>query len=119
VVARVESPYEGSGPDARPPLAVGLFVRAEIEGREVPDAVVLPASALHATAGSGRGEVWVVDAEGRLRPRSVQVLSTRRDDVVIGAGLGAGERVVVSLLGTAFDGMAVRPVAIGDAGRRS
>jgi RND family efflux transporter MFP subunit len=119
VVARVESPYDGTGPEARPPLAVGLFVRAEIEGREVPDAVVLPASALHATAGSGRGEVWVVDAEGRLRPRSVVVLSTRRDDVVIGSGLEAGERVVVSPLGTAFDGMAVRAVAMAGAARPS
>jgi RND family efflux transporter MFP subunit len=108
VVARVESPYETGAGGQRPPLAVGLFVRAEIEGREVDGAVVLPAAALHSLSGPGQGEVWMVDAEGKLRPRAVEVLSTSREDVVIGAGLEPGERVVVSPLDTAFDGMAVR-----------
>ncbi len=108
VVARVESPYETGAGGQRPPLAVGLFVRAEIEGREVRGAVVLPAAALHSIEGPGRGQVWLVDAEGRLRLRAVEVLRTSRDDVVIGDGLEPGERVVVSPLETAFDGMAVR-----------
>jgi len=73
---------------------------------------VLPPAALHSLNGPGQGEVWLVDAEGRLRPRAVEVLRTSRDDVVIGAGLEPGERVVVSPLDTAFDGMAVR---IGEA----
>jgi RND family efflux transporter MFP subunit len=108
VVARVESPYETGAGGQRPPLAVGLFVRAEIAGREVDGAVVLPAAALHRIEGPGQGAVWLVDAEGRLRPRVVEVLRTSREEVVIGDGLEPGERVVVSPLDTAFDGMAVR-----------
>jgi multidrug efflux pump subunit AcrA (membrane-fusion protein) len=117
VVARVEAPYERAADGGRPPLAVGLFVRAEIEGREVPGAVVLPRSAVFEVAAEdreGRGapesRVWVVDADDRLRARAVEVLHTDRDHVVIGSGLAAGQRVVVSPLETAVEDMAVRPV---------
>jgi len=115
VVARVEAPYEQAADGERPPLAVGLFVRAEIEGREVPDAVVLPRSAVFEAEDRGGREapesrVWVVGADDRLRARAVEVLHTHRDQAVIGSGLVAGQRVVVSPLETAVEGMAVRSV---------
>jgi RND family efflux transporter MFP subunit len=117
VVARVEAPYEQAADGGRVPLAVGLFVSAEIEGREVPDAVVLPRSAVFEAAAEDRGgreapesRVWVVGADDRLRARAVEVLHTHRDQAVIGGGLAAGQRVVVSPLETAVEGMAVRPV---------
>jgi multidrug efflux pump subunit AcrA (membrane-fusion protein) len=53
----------------------------------------------------------VVDAEDRLRARAVEVLRSDRDQVVIGSGLAAGQRVVVSPLETAVEGMAVRLLA--------
>jgi len=102
VVARVEAPYAPGEAAGRPPLAVGLFVRAEIEGREVHGVVVLPRAAVH-----GNDRVWVVDAEGRLRERTVDVLRSIQDEVVVAGGLRAGERVVVSPLETAVEGMAV------------
>jgi RND family efflux transporter MFP subunit len=102
VVARVEAPYERAEGDARPPLAVGLFVRAEIEGREVPGVVVLPRSALH-----GGERVWIVDDDGRLRERSVEVLRATREEVVVTGGLQTGEKVVLSPLEAAVEGMAV------------
>lgn len=103
VVARVEAPYErGEGPKGRPPLAVGLFVRAEIEGREVAGVVVVPRSAVH-----GNDRVWVVDAEGRLRERAIEVLRAVGDEVVVAGGLAPGERVVISSLETAAEGMVV------------
>jgi RND family efflux transporter MFP subunit len=109
VVARVEAPYERDADDPRPPLAVGLFVRAEIEGREFRDVTVLPRAALHGRR-EGERSVWVVDAADRLRSRRVDVLRSGRDEVVIRGGLAAGERVLVSPLETAVEGMAVRPL---------
>ena len=109
VVARVEDPYghERAGGE-HVPLAVGLFVEAEIVGRTVPDAFVLPRAALRPdTAGEG-DYVHVVDAEGRLRVRAVELLRTEREEVVIGTGLEAGERVSISSLPAVVDGMAVR-----------
>jgi RND family efflux transporter MFP subunit len=110
-VARVESPYEVSG--GRPPLAVGLFVRAEIEGREVSEAILLPRSAV-----SARNRVWVVDASGTLRERSVDVIRAVEDQVVVRGGLVAGEKVVVSTLEAAVDGMQVE-IASASHGHRS
>jgi RND family efflux transporter MFP subunit len=105
-VARVEDPY-GRGPDGdRPPLAVGLFVDAEILGRQVPSAVVLPRAALR-----GGNDVLVVDADDRLRRRPVEVVRIEHDGVVIGGGLRPGERVCVSPLETFVEGMKVRTVA--------
>ncbi len=103
VVARVEEPYARSGNGARPPLAVGLFVDVEIEGRQVERAVVLPRLALREG-----NHVYVVDDDDRLRIRAVEVLREDRDEVVITAGLAAGERVTLSPLRGAVDGMVVR-----------
>ncbi len=102
VVARVEDPY-GRKRERAAPLAVGLFVEAEILGREIAEAVVLPRSALQ-----GDGQVLVVDAENRLRFRPVEVLRAERETVVIASGLSVGERVCVTSLPAAVDGMSVR-----------
>ena len=110
VVARVNDPYgrEPGAPDL--PLPVGLFVEAEIEGREVENAVLLPSTALRE-----HDTVYVVDAEERLRFRTVDVLRVQRDEIVIASGLAAGERVCVSSLRGAVDGMLVR--ATGETAR--
>ncbi|MEM7413087.1 MAG: efflux RND transporter periplasmic adaptor subunit [Myxococcota bacterium] len=110
IVARVEDPY-GLAADptleAPPPLAVGLFVDAEIEGRSIENAFVLPREVLHVHRGQ-EGQVWVVDAEDRIRVQDVEVLRTERTDVVITAGLGRGDRVLRTRLRAPIDGMSVR-----------
>lgn len=103
VVVRVDDPYGRESQGEIVPLAVGLFVEAEIHGREVADAVVLPRRALREA-----DRVLVVDDESRLRFRQVDVLRVQRDEVVIGGGLEVGERVCVSLLTAPIDGMIVR-----------
>ena len=105
VVARVEDPYVPGEDPARPPLAVGLFVRAEIAGIAAENVVVLPRSAMLSD-----DQVLVVDAEDRLRFRRVEVLRARRSDVLIEAGLAPGERVCVSPLEAPVEGMRVRTV---------
>lgn len=107
-VARVDDPYgRGDDPD-RPPLAVGLFVEAEIEGRVFEDVVALPRKALR----GGQDEIVVVDAEGRLARRTVDVLRRERDRVLIRAGVAPGERVCLTSPRVAVDGMQVESVAI-------
>lgn len=104
-VARVDDPY-GRGTPGRPPLHVGLFVEAEILGRELPGAVVLPRAALR-----GDGRILVVDADDRLRGRQVDVVRVDGEQAIIRSGLAAGERVCVSPLETVTDGTKVRTVA--------
>jgi RND family efflux transporter MFP subunit len=101
VVARVEDPYGLASGGA--PLEVGLFVEAEIEGREVPGAVSLPRSALR-----GEREVVVVGAGEALRSRAVEVLRIDGETVFVAGGLAAGERVVARVPSTFVEGMKVR-----------
>ena len=102
VVVRVDKPYE-----KKPPLAIGLFVRVEIQGRTLPDLAEIPRSALR------QGDlVWVVTKDDRLRFRKVEVARIARETVQIQGGLKDGERVVVSSLKAVTDGMLVRCVAV-------
>jgi hypothetical protein len=102
VIIRVDKPYA-----TRPPLAMGLFVAVEIEGRRLPKAAVLPRSALHE-----EDIVWVVDGESRLRFRKVDVARVQGDEVVVEAGLKDGERVVITPLKAVTDGMTIRNVPV-------
>ncbi len=104
LVARVEDPYGRKSRASGPPLAVGLFVEAEIEGISVEDAVVLSHTVLTPEGDS----VYVVDADSRLRARRVRVVRVGPERVVIGDGLEAGERIVLSPPREAVDGMQVR-----------
>jgi RND family efflux transporter MFP subunit len=100
VIIRVDKPYA-----KRPPLAIGLFVTVEIEGRHLPKAAVIPRPALHEN-----DVVWVVDEENRLRFRKVDVARVQGNEVVVEAGLKDGERVVITPLKAVTHGMAVRKV---------
>jgi hypothetical protein len=101
VVARIEDPY-GLASGA-PPLTMGLFVEAEIEGREIAAAVQLPRGALR-----GSAAVVVVDPESKLHARPVEVLRMDGEALYVGAGLAAGERVVARVPSGFVEGMQVR-----------
>lgn len=103
-VARVKDPYGRGNDRDRPPLAAGLFVDAEIEGRTARSAAVLPRSAVHE-----EDRVLVLSEDDRLYWRPVEILRRTQDRVIISSGLAEGERVCVSPLAAVTDGMRVRP----------
>jgi membrane fusion protein, multidrug efflux system len=102
-VARVDDPYARSQDWSRPPLAIGLFVDAEIDGRAVGNAHIAPRAALRLDQ-----RLMVVDRENRLRFRPVHILRLEGEHVVFGEGLEVGDRICVSPLEIAVDGMKVR-----------
>ena len=104
LVAQVESPYAVI--DGRPPLAVGLFVEAEIQGQVVDDVLVLPRSAIQANQ-----QIYVVTAENTLEFREAVILRIVGEDVYVNGGLKPGELVCLSTLNNAVEGMLVQPVA--------
>jgi len=110
VVAQVRDPYGRRDHDDRPPLAVGLFVEAEILGRSTNHVAILPRSALR-----GPNQVLIVDSENRLQFRDVNVLRADRTQAVIGAGLSDGDRVCTSPLDVVTQGMRVRVEATATA----
>lgn len=102
-VAEVADPYaQGANPD-RPPLAVGMYVEAEISGRTARNVAVLPREALR-----GRDQMLVVTPDDRLEFRTIAVLRTSAESAIVEAGLQAGELVVISPLDAPTDGMLVQ-----------
>lgn len=109
LVARVIDPYGRNGESGRPPFAIGLFVEAEIAGKTVHDAVLLPREALQ----NGEERVLIVDEEDRLRYREVEVVRLQGEEAVIdGRSFGTGERICVSALDIVVDGMQVRTIDV-------
>lgn len=101
-VARIPLDPEG------PPLLTGLYLEAEIAGREVDDVLALPATAIQP------GDlcfVVVPAADGDhhlLEERQLQVLRRGRDEVLAVGLIAAGELVVSVRLPQMRDGMPVR-----------
>ena len=104
-VAQVQDPYAQPRNSSRPPLAVGMFVEAEIQGRSV-RAIPLPRTALR-----GENTVWVVNNSDQIEFRTLDILRLERDRVLAKGGVKAGEKVCVSTLEAAVDGMEVRIIA--------
>lgn len=108
VVVAVDDPYR-LAEDADPAqfdLATGLFVTLVLHGKTVPEIVAIPRAALRENS-----SVWIADAEDRLRIRPVHVLHREREQLLIDSGLAGGERLVLTTLDGAVDGLPLRPVA--------
>jgi RND family efflux transporter MFP subunit len=102
-IAEVEDPY-GVAADNGMPLAVGLFVNASIRSAVTQSALVMPRDALR-----GKDKVYVISGD-KLEIRTVSVLSTSADQLIVSAGVAADEQVVTSAVRSAYDGMAVRAI---------
>ena len=111
-IVRVEDPYGagadfGSDPDGFP-LAIGLFVDAEIAGPVLDRAVTLPRLAVQED-----GTAYVLDADDAVQRREVSVAAFTGDGVIVTDGLEPGERVLVSRPPTGVGGK-VRPLREGE-----
>ena len=116
VVAAVDQPYRQAVLGERPPLIKNMYVRVEILGQPRPDSIVVPRVAVRRDG--DRSVVYVVDGEERLRRRVVIADVPQADMVRVADGLVAGDRVVVSDLIPAIEGMRLEPTEDADlAGR--
>lgn len=104
-MAEVEDPYGAAVSDRGMPLAVGLFVEAHIQGRALAQAMQIPGSALRAG-----NKVFLVNEEGLLEIRGVDVAHATPETAVITAGVTPGELVVTSAIRNPIQGMAVATV---------
>jgi RND family efflux transporter MFP subunit len=95
----------------QPTLLIGAYLRAEIEGRTIDDAISLDRR--HLRAGD---TVWLMDGENRLEMRQVEVAHRALDEVLITGGLGPGDRIVTTDIAAPAEGMPLR-LAGGDAAR--
>ena len=89
----------------KPNLPIGLFVEAQIDGIILKDIFSIPVNAI-----SENNDVYIVNNENELVLRQLSLLKKYSDFVIVKDGLKAGERVVISKLSSASNGIKVNPV---------
>jgi RND family efflux transporter MFP subunit len=101
-IVQVADPFSAQNPT---PLAPGLFVTVRFEGAREETLVAAPRGALK------KNEfIFVVGADDAIQVRSVRAVQTSADEVYFRDGVKPGERVVVSALPSAREGMKITPV---------
>ncbi len=98
VIAAVPEPFNTN--TDQPPLRVGQFVTAEIEGQTLTDVIVIPRSALREDR-----EVLLVDGDGKLEKREVTVGWADDTNAAIIDGLAVDEVLILTALGAAAPGI--------------
>ncbi len=104
VVAKIDHPfqYKKQQQGSTPPLKMGQFVEADISGHLLNNVFVLPRQAVE-----NDGQVLVVNAQNQIERRAVQVVLRKGGQVIVSAGLQAGERISLTPMPFAREGTAV------------
>lgn len=89
-------------------LKPGDFVEVTIEGVTLPDAALVPATAV-----GRQGTVLALGPEDRLEEVAVEVLGRQGDDVIIAVGPLAGREIVTERSAFLGEGIRVRPIRPG------
>lgn len=101
-VARIPSPFQAHA-DGTAPLRVGEYVTASIAGKSVENAIVIPVHTIY----QGR-YVYVLEDDGAVYRRPVEIAWSDTQSALISQGLTAGDALVLTALGQVPSGTAVR-----------
>lgn len=102
LVAQVDNPYSQTDNPGRPPLKVGSFVQAEIEGVLLENAFVIPRRALREN-----NSLYVVGDDGKLEIREIVPYQKTKEEVIVQGQLEAGELICLTPLQYVVNGMEV------------
>ncbi len=89
----------------RRPVLLGEYVRVDIEGPMLRDVTVLPRHAIREDS-----RVWIKNAKQQLEVRSVDIILSRKETVLVGRGLRDGEAVIISQVPAAIPGLPVQTI---------
>jgi hypothetical protein len=104
IVIEVKDPYGLSAQTTYGrELVVGTFVDVVLKGHMLHDVFVIPRTSLRDDS-----TVWVMGRDNLLRIRDVEVVRSERESVFVRDSLRDGDRVVLTNLTGAADGMKLR-----------
>jgi RND family efflux transporter MFP subunit len=101
----VAHPYTKNVSQYNMPLAVGLYVTAEIEGRSIANATVISREGLRAG-----NRVFIVNGEGKLEVREVSVVHSSPKEAVIDSGIEVNDKVIISSIRNPIPGMTLTAI---------
>jgi len=104
VVAQITDPYgllfENGSVE---PIRIGTFVKAKIFGVETSDVITIPRKAVR-----GANDIYLIDENRKLNVAAVEIIRSDAENIYISAGLEDGQKVVLTKLTTAVNGMSLR-----------
>lgn len=98
-IVSVKDPYKNIQPGVKPPLVKGMFVQIHITGNAVHDQIVVPRTAVR------QGRIYVMNSQNRLETKKIDVLFSQNGASVVKGDLNEGDKIIVSDLIPAVDGM--------------
>lgn len=106
LLVAVDDPVAATSKNAgKPPLLIGAYLRAEISGRVIKNAIALDRTALR-----DGDKVWIMNNAGNLEVRDVAIAYRGAEKVFITGGVAPKERAVVSNVAGANPGMPLRTI---------
>ncbi len=99
----VDNPYGNLIPGKRPPLTTNMYVEVELRGKPLTHRYVVPRSAVHTD------KIYICTPDNRLEIRPVTLELALADLAVLAKGIKDGEKVVLTDLIPAVEGMKLLP----------
>ncbi len=105
IIAQVNDPYrlKKDAPKKGPNLEAATFVNVKLKGKTLRGVIIIPAKALR-----DNSTVWTMDSENKLRIKPVTVVRREGDRFFIKDSIKKGEKIVLTTLTGAADGMKLR-----------
>lgn len=100
VIAQIADPF-GKANESRAPLKIGQYVTAEMPGRTVSEAIVIPNNTIY------QGSYVYVVEDGTLRRKDIEVAWQDDAEAIVAAGLQVGDELVLTPLGQVTSGIRV------------
>jgi len=107
VIVAVDKPYAPRTAVRRPALVKGMYCQVELRGKPRKGVVAVPRAAIH-TDGAGP-LVYVAGEDDRLVRRPIEIEFTHADYAVVRKGIAPGDRVVLTDVIPAIEGMLLAP----------
>ncbi len=104
ITAQINSPYSQHNKDRRP-LKIGQYVTAKIEGKSVPNAIVIPNSAIY------QGSYVYLYKTGVLERREIEIAWQNSKEALIKRGVTGGDQLVLTPLGRVSSGTLVKKMS--------
>ena len=115
LIVEVLNPLKTSPGRSKTPLTVGMFVSIRIKGISVPEIFVLPRFSVKSTTRKGKlSNTVFLYKDGKLKIKNIDILRKNMNKVFVENGLQDGDKVIVSPLPDAVEGMKLRKIETRD-----
>ncbi len=111
MVAQVDDPYSRRN-EGMPPLKIGQFVEAEIEGKRLEKTIVIPHGSIY------QGNEVVLVEQGKVQRKPVNALWSDAQQAVINKGLDDGDILVLTSVGSVTSGTPISAIIDGKKAER-